>query len=63
MPRLWVECKNVTMAEDDVALFPDAVSAGVKHLGSLESIVAAGSVPPCSTASRGRTPAVSGLRT
>ena len=43
MPRLWVECKNVTMAEDDVALFPDAVSArGLKHLGSLESIVAAG---------------------
>ena len=40
LPRLWVECKNVTLAEDDVALFPDAVSArGVKHLETLESIV------------------------
>ena len=28
MPRLWVECKNVTMSEDDVALFPDAVATG-----------------------------------
>ena len=36
MPRLWVECKNVTMSEDDVALFPDAVSErGLKHLGTL----------------------------
>ena len=43
MPRLWVECKNVTMSEDDVALFPDAVSErGLKHLGTLKGIVAAG---------------------
>lgn len=41
MPRLWVECKNVTMSEDDVALFPDAVSErGLKHLGTLKGIVA-----------------------
>ncbi len=40
LPRLWVECKNVTLAEDDVALFPDAVSArGLKHLEALEAIV------------------------
>lgn len=40
LPRLWVECKNVTLAEDDVALFPDAVSVrGVKHLDALEAIV------------------------
>ena len=43
MPRLWVECKYVTMSEDDVALFPDAVSErGLKHLGTLKGIVAAG---------------------
>ena len=28
MPRLWVECKNVTMSEDDVALFPGAQAFG-----------------------------------
>ena len=40
LPRLWVECKNVTLAEDDVALFPDAVSArGLKHLEALADIV------------------------
>lgn len=43
MPRLWVECKNVTLAEDDVALFPDAVSArGLKHLEALTDIAADG---------------------
>lgn len=43
MPRLWVECKNVTLAEDDAALFPDAVSErGLKHLGTLREVVAAG---------------------
>lgn len=42
-PRLWVECKNVTLVEDDVALFPDAVSErGLKHLKELGSIVAEG---------------------
>ena len=43
LPRLWVECKNVTMSEDDVALFPDAVSdRGLKHLGTLKDIVSSG---------------------
>lgn len=43
MPRLWVECKNVTLAEDEVALFPDAVSErGLKHLGTLQKIAAEG---------------------
>lgn len=33
---LWVECKNVTMVEDDVACFPDAVTErGQKHLREL----------------------------
>ena len=43
LPPLWVECKNVTLAERGVALFPDAVSArGLKHLGTLKAIVASG---------------------
>lgn len=43
LPRLWVECKNVTLAEDGVALFPDAVSSrGLKHLEELKAIVAQG---------------------
>lgn len=42
-PPLWVECKNVTLVEDDVALFPDAVSArGLKHLDELSAIAASG---------------------
>ncbi len=42
-PTLWVECKNVTMAEDDVALFPDArTERGQKHLRELMEIVANG---------------------
>lgn len=33
---LWVECKNVTLAEDGVALFPDArTERGKKHLEEL----------------------------
>lgn len=37
---LWVECKNVTMVEDDVACFPDAASErGQKHLRELMDIV------------------------
>ncbi len=40
MPPLWVECKNVTMVEDDVALFPDAATErGQKHLLELMDIV------------------------
>lgn len=43
LPPLWVECKNVTMVEDDVACFPDAASErGRKHLHELMDIVAAG---------------------
>lgn len=40
---LWVECKNVTLAEDGVAYFPDAPSErGRRHLESLMEIVRAG---------------------
>lgn len=42
-PPLWVECKNVTMMEDDAACFPDAASErGQKHLRELMDIVAQG---------------------
>ena len=41
---LWVECKNVTLVEDDVARFPDAVTErGQKHLRELMDLAAAGS--------------------
>ncbi len=37
---LWVECKNVTMVEDDMAMFPDACTTrGQKHLLELMDIV------------------------
>lgn len=37
---LWVECKNVTMVEDGVAAFPDAVTErGQKHLKTMMDIV------------------------
>lgn len=43
LPRLWVECKNVTLVEDNIALFPDAISKrGLKHIEELESIIDAG---------------------
>lgn len=43
LPPLWVECKNVTMVEDDVACFPDAATErGCKHLREMMDIVAAG---------------------
>ncbi len=43
LPPLWVECKNVTMVEDDVALFPDAATErGQKHLQELMDIVRSG---------------------
>ena len=39
LPRLWVECKNVTMVEDNAACFPDAASErGQKHLCELMDI-------------------------
>ncbi len=42
-PVLWVECKNVTLVENGVALFPDAPSTrALKHLGTLRQAVAAG---------------------
>lgn len=40
---LWIECKNVTLVEDDQAIFPDAASErGQKHLRELMDIVAHG---------------------
>jgi len=41
--ELWVECKNVTMVEDDVACFPDAVTErGQKHLRELMQLADTG---------------------
>ena len=43
LPPLWVECKNVTLVEDDVAAFPDAISErGHKHLKEMMAIVRSG---------------------
>ena len=43
LPPLWVECKNVTLVEDGVAAFPDAVtSRGTKHLHTLMRLKAEG---------------------
>ena len=43
LPRIWVECKNVTLVEDDTAIFPDAVSQrAAKHLHELTDIVLSG---------------------
>ncbi len=43
LPPLWVECKNVTLVEDGIAAFPDAVSVRAqKHLGEMADIVAHG---------------------
>lgn len=43
LPPLWVECKNVTLQEDDMALFPDAAGErGRRHLAELMDAVAAG---------------------
>lgn len=41
--ELWVECKNVTLVEDCVAAFPDAVTErGQKHLRELMGLARAG---------------------
>jgi sugar fermentation stimulation protein A len=41
--RCYVEVKNTTLADGDVALFPDAVTErGRKHLGELAAMVAEG---------------------
>ena len=43
VPPLWIECKNVTMVEDGVAMFPDAASERArKHVGELMELVAQG---------------------
>ncbi len=43
LPPLWIECKNVSMVEDGVAMFPDAASERArKHLGELMELVAQG---------------------
>lgn len=42
-PSLWVECKNVTLVEDCVAAFPDAVTErGQKHVRALMRLVEQG---------------------
>lgn len=39
-PPLWVECKNVTLVEDEVACFPDAASQRAqKHLHTLMDVL------------------------
>lgn len=41
--RSWLEVKNVSWVEGDVALFPDAVTArGTRHLEAMAGLVAAG---------------------
>lgn len=41
--ELWVECKNVTLVEDCVAAFPDAVTErGQKHVRELVELAATG---------------------
>ena len=43
LPPLWVECKNVTLVEDGVAAFPDAVTErGQKHMREMMDIAASG---------------------
>lgn len=43
LPPLYVECKNVTLVEDGVALFPDAATErGRKHLAELTRLVQEG---------------------
>lgn len=43
LPPLWVECKNVTMVEDETACFPDAATErGRKHLRAMMDIVRQG---------------------
>lgn len=44
LPPLYVECKNVTLVEDDQAQFPDAATErGRKHLAELTRLVQEGS--------------------
>lgn len=47
-PPLWVEAKNVTLVEDDVAAFPDAVTErGQKHLRELMTLAEGGARAAC----------------
>lgn len=60
LPDLWVECKNVTLVEDDVACFPDAqTERGRKHLVELMDLAAKGFRVRCSFLSSVRTGTVS----
>jgi sugar fermentation stimulation protein A len=46
--RLWVEAKNVTLVEEEVAYFPDAVTArGQKHLQELVELIQQGQRVAC----------------
>ncbi len=48
LPPLWVECKNVTMVEDNVACFPDAATErGQKHLREMMGLVRQGHRAAC----------------
>lgn len=43
LPPLWVECKNVTLVEDNVAAFPDAMSERAqKHAREMTDIARSG---------------------
>jgi len=45
---LWIETKNVTLVEDDVACFPDAVTLrGQKHLRELTALARKGHRTAC----------------
>lgn len=47
-PPLWLECKNVTLVEDEVAAFPDAkTERGQKHLRTLINLVQSGQRAAC----------------
>lgn len=46
--QLWIEAKNVTLVEDSVAFFPDAITArGRKHLEDLLSLARQGERVAC----------------
>ncbi len=46
--RLWIEAKNVTLVEEEIAYFPDAVTArGLKHLRELMDLAGKGDRVAC----------------
>lgn len=64
LPPLWVECKNVTLVEDCVAAFPDAITArGAKHLATLHGWFGKAAGLPCCIWYRDRTDSASALPT